>query len=210
MIRFLIASVLLFSIISCKDFETEEYMKIENEAIGDIVLEMTDFEEMTKLRESKTKRLTLFISNVLDTTTAHNAKPESYFTGRNGDSFSRETIEENKREFEEGLEKFKREEALFKNFKSGRINKRILKNNFDIKDLDIEFVDIEKLVNLNLKKNEFGFLLISRIDFNRTFTKGYLHYTFFCGDACAWSNNIEIQKIDGKWTITEYFSGGIA
>ena len=84
---------------------------------------------------------------------------------------------------------------------------------FKSEKLNIELIKkekIETLENFDTKKNEIGYLFISRIVFNRNFTKGYLYFNFICGDGCGWGENIEIKKINGKWKRTESFSGGIA
>jgi len=61
-----------------------------------------------------------------------------------------------------------------------------------------------------MNKNIFGCLGISRILFNRNFDVGYLSYGFYCGQGCFWCENVEIKKINGKWKISEHYSGGIA
>lgn len=210
MTRLIITLLLLYSFTSCQDYENEEYVKIENEAISDIIPEITDYQKITKLPQQKNDHLKLFVCNKLDNTTAWTQKPEGYSTGQNGEAYSKERAEENKIEFEEDIDKYVQEEALFFNLKSGKIKKRTLQHTFDLKGLDIEFVEIDNIKNYKLQEGEIGVLFISRIDFNSAFTKGYLHYRFFCGEACAWSSNIEIQKVNWVWKITEYFSGVVA
>lgn len=187
---------------------------MENEAISDIILEMTQFQEMKKLNDSKNEKLKLYIISKLDTTTAWSTKPTGtgYNTSANGIDYSKKIIEENKKEFEESLTKYKKEEELFINLKNGKIKRRDLNYSFQNKNLSIQLIEVEKTETFETKENEFGYLFISRIVFNKSFTKGYLHFKFFCGIGCAWNNNnnIEIKKINGKWKITEYFSGGIA
>jgi hypothetical protein len=210
--RFIIIA-LIFSFLGCQNYDNEEYIRMENIAINDIVLEMTKFEEMKNLNEPKIEKLKLYIVSKLDTTAAWTIKPNGYDIGANGIDYTKGRIEENKKEFEEKLEEFELEEKLFIEFKKGKIKARSLNYSFENEKLNIELIDkeiIEKLGSFQIKENEFGYLTISRIIFNSDFTKGYLHFDFICGVGCSWNNNIEIIKINGKWKITKYFSGGIA
>jgi hypothetical protein len=186
---------------------------MENEAINDIIIEMTKFEEMKKLNEWGNEKNKLYIISKLDTFTAGIIEPTSYDIGSNGINYSQERIEENKREFEENLKKYELEEKLFSELIKGKIKIRNLNYYFKNEKLNIELMKreiFEELENIETKKNEFGYLFISRIVFNKNFTKGYLHFDFYCEVGCGWNSNIEIKRINGKWKITEYFSGGVA
>ena len=211
--RFIIIVLIIFSFSNCQNYESEKYIKMENEAISDIILEMTQFEEMKELNEYGNEKLKLYILSKLDTTTAWTIKPTGYDIGANGIDYSKERIERNKNKFEKDLKQYEFEEKIFIDLKNGKIETRNLNYSFKNENLNIELIKkekIEALENFETKKNEFGYLFISRIVFNRNFTKGYLHFDFICGVGCAWDNNIEIKKVNGKWKITEYFSGGIA
>lgn len=204
---------MIFFFSSCQNYESEKYIKMENEAIQDIILEITKFEEMKKMNNWKNEKNKLYILSKLDTFTASTIKPTSYDIGSNGVNYSKERIEENKQEFEENLKKYENEEKLFAVFKKGKINPRVLNYLFKNNKLKIELIEnekIEKLESFDTKEDEFGYLFISRIVFNKNYTKGYLHFDFICGVGCSWESNIEIKKVDGKWKITEYFSGGVA
>ena len=210
--RFIIILV-IFCFSNCQNYESEKYIKIENEAIKDIILEITKFKEMNELNNWKNKKNKLYLISKLDTITAWISKPTGYYIGADGTYYSEEKIEKNKKEFELNLEKYEKEERLFSNFKNGKIKSRNLKSSFENLKLKIELIKtekIQKLKSFETNENEFGYLSISRIDFNRDFTKGYLHFNFICGIGCAWNSNIEIKKVNGKWKITEYFSGGVA
>ena len=203
--------VLFFS--SCQNYESEKYFKMENEAIQDVILQMTKFEELKELNNYENGKLKLYILSKLDTFTSREIKPIGYDIGLNGINFSEERIEENKKDFEENLKKYEKEEDLFADLRKGKIKPRDLNYIFKNNKLKIELIEsekFEKLENFETKENEIGYLLISRIIFNRNFTKGYLHFVFICGVGCAWDSNIEIKKVNGKWKITEYFSGGVA
>lgn len=202
--------LIIISFTSCQNYESAEYIEMENKAIEDIIFEMTEFEEMKRLNNWGNEKLKLYIVSKLDTSTAWTIKPTGYDVGANGIDYSKKRIEENNREFEESLAKYEKEEKLFKKLKDGTIKTRGLKYNFSNDKIDIELIAPEKIKSLETKQNEFGYLSISRIIFNKNFTKGYLHYSFFCGSGCAWDNNVEISKINGTWKITQKFSGGIA
>ena len=211
--RFIIIAILIFSFISCQNYNSDKYIKIENEAISDLILEMTHFVEMKKGNNRENNRTKLFILSTLDTVTASTYEPKGYTIAVNDIDFTKKEIEQAKKEFEENLEKYEKEEKLFANFKNGVIKPRKLTSTFNNEKLNIELIkneEVERLENFEVKKNEFGYLFISRIVFNRNFTKGYLHYEFICGIGCAWDDNIEIEKVNGKWKITKYYSGGIA
>jgi hypothetical protein len=208
-----IITIIIFSFLNCQNFDSKKHMKIENEVIKDLILEMTLFEEMKKGNNWGNKRLKLFIVSTLDTLTASTYKPKGYRIAINDIDFTEEEIEKAKKEFEEDLEKYEKEEELFADLKNGKIKPRILNSVFKNEKLNIELIEkerIEKLENFETKENEFGYLFISRIIFNRNYTKGYLHFEFICGIGCAWDNNIEVKKVNGKWKITKHFSGGIA
>jgi hypothetical protein len=211
--KFLIIFLVAFSIFSCQNSESEKYIKIENEAINDIILEMTNFEEMKRLNKWNNEKLELYIVSELDTSSAWLHEPKGYTILINDIDLSKEEIESNKKEYENELAKYEKEKELFIDLKNGKIKTRNLNYKFLNEKLNIHLIEtkkIEKLESFSTKENEFGYLFISRIIFNRNFTKGYLHFDFFCGNGCAWDNNIEIKKVNGKWKITEYFSGGIA
>lgn len=208
--RFIILLLITFTFYSCQNYENEEYIKIENEAINDLILEITQFEQINRLKNKNRQKLKLYVISTLDTTTAFITKPNGYIIGENGVNFTEEKIEENKKEFEENLEKLDREQQLFSDFKRGKIKKRKLNYNLTNEELKIIIIDRENIKSLQIKENEFGYLFMSRIVFKNNFTTGYLSFGFFCGDGCAWNSNIEIKKVNGKWKISEYFSRGIS
>ena len=202
-IRFIIIVLVIFSFSSCQNYESEKYIKMENEAINDIILEITCYEEMKRLNSWKNRKLKLYLISQLDNNTSYTDKPTDTITLINNFYLSEKEIAEN-------TEKYEREEKLFEKLKKGKIQKRNLKYKFTNEKLNIVLIEPEKYLGNKTIKNEFGYLFISRIIFEENFTKGYLHFSFFCGEGCAWNSNIEIKKINGKWKISESFSGGIA
>ena len=207
--RFIII-LIIFSFSACQNYDSEKYIKMENQAINDIILEMTEFKEMKKMNHWKNEKLKLYIISKLDTITSWTTKPDGYDIGANGIHYSKERIESNKKKFEQNLAKFEKEERQFSDLKKGKIKSRTINFPFKSNNLNIELIERKKINILGMKEDEFGYLSVSRIIFNSNYTKGYLHFEFICGDGCAWGHNIEIKKISGKWKITEYFSGGIA
>lgn len=197
-------------ILSCQNFDSEKYHKNENQAISDLILEMTNFEEAKKLNNFQNKKLKLYLASTLDTATAWTKKPQGYITAIDGIQLSKEQIKKNKQRYEIEVANYEKENQLFESLKNGKIKKRSLNHLFQNQYLKIELIEPDRIKSLETRNNEFGYLFISRIIFNKNFTKGYLHYEFFCGVGCAWNYNIEISKVKDKWVITDSYSGGIA
>lgn len=206
----ILISLITLSSFGCQNDESEKYINTENEAINDIILQMTQFEEMKRINEWHDEKPTLYIISSLGTGTVWTQKPKGYIAAINGPGLSKEETERNKKDYKEDLARYEREEELFRKLKNGTIEKRNLNYPFKNAKINIQLIDAEEIHNLETKEYELGYLSISRIVFNQDFTKGYLYYSFFCGIGCAWGDNIEISKVNGKWEITEYFSGGIA
>lgn len=203
-----IISIIIISFLSCQKNNSSKYIKIENEAISDIILEMTKYDEMKEKFNPNEKKHILYIESVLDTTTAYTFKPEINFSEFESEEFTKEEIEQIKLTFIQDSLKYEREKKLFSDLKNDKIKKRPLTYTFKSDKLIIKYFDGEEIEDFDTNENEFGYLFVSRILFNEDYTKGYLHYDFICGDGCAWDYNIEIVKIDDKWKISEYFSGG--
>lgn len=201
-----IIGLLLFS--SCEKTTSNKYITAENEAINDIILEMTKFDEMKNLIDTKNKKLILYLDAVLDTTTALTYKPELPLNDIETNNLSLKEIEQIKINFVQDSIEYEREKSLFMNLKNDEIKKRTIDYAFKNEKLDIKYFDAEKVEEFDTNENELGYLFVSRIVFNKEYTKGYLHFDFICGDGCAWDYNIEIKKENGKWKISEYFSGG--
>jgi len=199
----------MFSFLSCQNYDSDKYIKTENKAINDIILEITQFEEMKNLNEWKNKKLKLYIVSKLDTNTNEIIKPTGYDISSNGVEYTKERIEKNKKTFEENLADYKHESFLFSDLKKGKIKARTLNYNFTNEQLKIELIEKNDFDKDHSKENDFGYLNISRVIFNKWFTKGYLSFSFICLDGCGWGENIEIKKINGKWKLTKSFSGWV-
>lgn len=211
--------VLIPVLIGCRDYNSDSYISIENKAINDIIFDMIEFESIMENNSFDTENLKLLLLSSLDTSISMIFLPErrGYTVSINNVRLSDEEIQKNKQkyieglgEYNESLNRYKNEKYLFSPIRDGTMKPRILDFEFKKKAIKIELVPESKIDFSNLKKNELGFLSISRIYFNRRFDRGYLSYGFFCGAGCAWDNNVEIIKLKGKWKIAKYYSGGIA
>ena len=207
--RLIVLFLVLSTVYGCRNYDSERYINCENEAINDILRQLIDYDEMVKMNDFDTTRLTLLLISRLDTITYDIYEPDGYVISTNGVKLPDSEIKENKKDYEERLEKFKKEQRLFAPLKNGKFKQRILDYKFEYSNLQVELIPEFPNI-LELKQNEYGFLYISRIIFNRSIDKGFLSYSFLCGEGCYWAGNIEIIKINGKWEISEFFSGGIA
>lgn len=172
--------------ISCTDYDSEKYIQTENQALQDIMLELIDFDFMSKGRSTNFHKLNLYLNATLDTIIVPYSEPY----------------------VNEEFKKYREERISFIAFETGRIKKRKLHHIFEYPNLEVKLVtDIDRKP---LDIQEMGYLYISRIVFNNSYDKGYLSYSYFCGEACFWNNNIKIIKVNGTWKVSEEFSGGIA
>ena len=210
MIRILVIVVIITSLCGCRNYDSPQYIANENRAIDDIILEMTKFLEMKRLNEWPDEKLTLYVQFTLDTVSAHTERPEGFVIAMNGIDLSEAEIAENKRVYYERLARHEKEQEIFKKFKDESIQPRTLTEVPINDEINVQLFNADTLRSFSVQKHDFGYLAMSRILFNRDFTKGYLYYSFFCGVGCAWDSNIEITKVNGRWKITEYYSGGIA
>lgn len=203
--------IIIFSIstlIRCQNDLSEEYIKIENQAINDIIPGLINLKSMTEMKNLDSDSLKLFLISSLDTQIINIRQPEGYTIAINGIDLPKEDIERNKRIYEKDFLDYKTEIKLFAPINNGTMSARTLNHTFTCQSLQIELVSEFK--SPQLKKHEIGYLSLSRIYFNQNFDIGHLSFGVQCGIGCAWSYNIEIRKNDGKWKITKYFSGGIA
>jgi hypothetical protein len=208
--RIIVIVVIITSLWSCRNYDSPKYIATENEAINDIILDVTNFIEMKQLNDWPDEKLTLYVHFKLDTFSAHVEPPGGFIIAMNGTDLSESEIAENKKEYEERLARYEKERKIFKKFKDGSIKSRTLNHAIITDNLNIQLFDADTLQSFSVNKHVFGYLGMSRILFNRDFTKGHLYYSFLCGAGCAWFGNIEITKVNGQWKITENYSGGIA
>lgn len=201
--------LVFLSFYSCRNYESEKYIINENKAINDIIPQLVNYDEMVKMNDLDTNHLVLFLISSLDTEIREIYEPRGFIISENGVKLPDAEINNGKRIYEEEYEKYEKEKRLFAPLQNGKLKKRILNYKFEYSNLQIELIS-NSPSDFKLNQNEFGYLYISRIIFNRNFNKGYLSFSFFCGEACAWDNNIEIVKVNGKWKISECFSGGMA
>ena len=190
----LFIALVFLSLCGCRNYESKEYIAIENEAINDIILQLIDY-EIIKTNHADTNHLKLFLFSSLDTMVY--------------DIDESLLLESVYADDEVRYERLKKELKKFAPFKEGKIKERTLDYKSEYSNMEVVLIPYS-LFGEEFRENELGYLWISRICFNRRFDKGYLQYGFFCGEGCLWKNNIEIVKMNGKWQISEYFSGGIA
>ena len=76
--RITVIVLIILSSFGCQNYESEKYINAENEAINDLILEMTKYEEMRRINEWYNEKLVLYIISSLDTGTARIYKPEGY------------------------------------------------------------------------------------------------------------------------------------
>lgn len=201
--------IVLLTLCSCRNFDSDKYIDNENKAINDIIHQMINYQERVKMNKIDTNDLKLYIIRTLDIEICEIYEPEGFIISESGNKLPEKEIKDGKRIYEEELEKFNKEQKQFSPLKDGTLKKRILDYKFEFVDLEVELIS-ESPQEFNLNENEFGYLHISRIIFNKSFDKGYLSFSFYCGEGCFWTNNIEIIKADDKWKISKYLSGGIA
>jgi hypothetical protein len=78
-------------------------------------------------------------------------------------------------------------------------------------------VKVSDLRNKKIEGDEFwntihdkygpGYLTVSRPIFNRDFTKAYVRFGYVCGRLCGGGEDIIMERINGKWTITQHLGG---
>ena len=203
--------IILLLFISCKDYNSQKYYNNEEIAIEDIIHEAIDFYKLVSMNNLDTSNLKLYLLSELgvkDMSQIYKPELKGNIVAINENKLTEDEILNNQKQDDIKLKKYEDEINLFSAFLNKKINNRIMEIDISFPNLEIELADSIELRKLN--KNELGYLGFSRIVFNRTFTKGYLSYGFYCGEGCAWDNNIEITKIKDVWMITKYYSGGIA
>lgn len=197
--KLFISLLILISVVSCRSYESEEYIKNENEAINDLISEMTNLKEMSKLNKWK-KKPNLYIFSELDNKANWIKEPKGYIISSNGVDLPKETIKKNKKEYLKKLKNHRRTKKLFAPLYKGKMKRRKLDYIFKNDSLNIKLSNVRME---QIKDDDFEYLSISRISFDNKFTTGYLYFQFYCGICCSWNNPIEIKKINNKWTITE-------
>lgn len=48
---------------------------------------------------------------------------------------------------------------------------------------------------------------LSRVRFNKDFTRGFLRVGVWCGDLCSWTDSFGIQKKEGRWRVVGILKG---
>ena len=196
----------LLSLYSCRNYESKEYITIENGAINDIIRQLINYDDMVKWNDFDTTNTKILLTSTLGTDIMNIDEPEDFDRYFNINRIKDSEMEYYKKLYSKMIKNHKKEREAFAPLTKGKLKERIFDYQFEYSNLQIELIPEYS----ELKENEYGFLYISRIIFNRCFDKGYLSYAFWCGEGCYWSGNIEIIKVNGKWEMSEEFSGRIA
>ena len=196
----------LLSLYSCRNYESKEYITIENGAINDIIRQLINYDDMVKWNDFDTTNTKILLTSTLGTDIMNIDEPEDFDRYFNVNRIKDSEMEYYKKLYSEMIKNHKKEREAFAPLTKGKLKERIFDYQLEYPNLQIELIPEYS----ELKENEYGFLYISRIIFNRCFDKGYLSYAFWCGEDCYWSGNIEIIKVNGKWEMSEEFSGRIA
>lgn len=202
-IKLLFLSLTLFAT-GCQNYESTLYLEEESKVICDIIPELVTLYSI----DSTAPRGILYVVNKQDTIIYKREKPRSIsFNVESVESFEKNFAEERKR-YDKEFEEYEFEKDVFKPILNGKLQPRIFEN-CNCPDIAISLIDIDKIKD-SFAKNEIGTLHLSRIVFNFNLDKGYLNYTFFCGEGCAWGGNVEIVKKNGTWIFVRELSGWIA
>jgi hypothetical protein len=71
----------------------------------------------------------------------------------------------------------------------------------DLRDKKIEGEEFWNTIHDNYGP---GYLTVSRPIFNREFTKAYLRFGYVCDGLCGGGEDMILERINGKWTITQH------
>lgn len=203
--RILLYFVISISLFSCSKYNSKEYLSKENELITQLIPQMTDLEDMIEMNQDYYSVVapSLYIYNeLIPTTLACQLGP--YIVKKVDDEWV--YIDSFYYDWDKESIEFK----LFKPLINGKLPQRKLELNTTYKGVNAKLVN-KHFYNLYSRKKDdsvFGFLVISRAIIKND--KAYLSYSFSCGDQCFWNDNLEAELIDGKWVISNCFSGGIA
>ena len=232
MINKIFILLIFSSLYSCRNYDSKKYITHENEAIKDVIHYLISYDEMVKMNNLDTTYTKILLTSSLGTDLIGEIhEPEGFDRYFNVNLITDPEKEKYyKKLYDELCKKRKKMKKAYAPIVKGLLKKRILDYQFEYSNLQVELIPecpdkSEELKQSGyyvsfspwlyskcseLKENEYGFLYISRIIFNRCFSKGYLAYEFWCGQGCGWTGGVEIVKINGKWEISEDFAMGIA
>jgi hypothetical protein len=200
----LLLTISIFTI-SCKNYESEKYILNENEAIIDIIPDLIDLNNMISMNNFKSDSLNLYVNSTLhNNNITFNEQNDSFLDKYENDSL-KEIFNKEKTDFKAFTEKSIKPRNLNIEIKYSNLNIIIISSNEHTRNITKTYNEKSEI-----DKNIFGSLDLSRIIFDEKYEIGYLSYGFYCGEGCFWSSNIQIRKINGKWKISETYSGGIA
>ena len=207
MIKYTLISILII-LSGCTNYESSKYISFENEVIKEIIPELLNLENF-QIPNIENVSIIL-INELVNEIEVDTVFDEEYKT------ISEDTVLLISREISpKSLE----ERELFKPFLTEKIRSRKLNTEIDYENLSLEQIslnDFQKRSVLGISRDRYNesitkvYLILTRISFNKTKEFGYMNFTILCGEACFWTNNIEIKEVNGKWIVSRLFSGGIA
>ncbi len=167
--------------ISCTTYDSENYLNEEKIALQNLITEMIGYESV--LMDSATVTPNVYINSELDN--------ELKITNTQY----------------EGLSDVDREPLAM--LAKSKLSKRMLPKDIfnDRQDLNVKLLSGNENQSLQLDKDAklTKHLFISRILFTPDFKKGYLTYETQCNKTCGSNSILSIKKIDGQWTIDEFW-----
>jgi hypothetical protein len=87
-----ICTFLLLSLYSCRNYESEKYIRNENNAIQDLIPQMIKIDAILQLYNSDFDSLTLLLNSTLDTVVAEIYEPDGFVVAINGIDLKEEDI----------------------------------------------------------------------------------------------------------------------
>lgn len=188
-------------ILGCRNYDSDFYVKKENEALQQLIPQLIDLNEMLQMNDFGEGKPTLYLLAELHTEIElGSALEEKVLETENGLPKTIELIES---------EKYKVKKKHFKPFINGSIKNRKLTTEFKYPNLHIKLISKDELESTHtdiaeaMKRNKeiFGYLSMTRIVMNKDFDTGYMSYAFFCGKGCVWGSNIEVKIKNGQWQV---------
>lgn len=168
--------IIVFS--GCNRYDSCRYFEEECHAINDLIPLMVDLDYMIAHNKYNVEKPSLFIINKLY---------------GNVNSIKEEELT-------------RKDKRTLNPLISAKMSDRLItkKTVLDFSKIKVVVLDKEKFElqtknKTNIAKNTFGYLVISRIAFDKKYQVGFVEYYFYCGDACAWKSMIKIKNNNNKW-----------
>ena len=116
---------MISSLFGCENYNSEYYVSAENEAIREIIPQITDFKGMSQLNNGGRENLKLYLISTLSTQVSKIHEPkEEYLISVNGIELSESEISENKTQNLIEIEIANNEKRIFADLINGTIKER--------------------------------------------------------------------------------------